>query len=42
MSVFITVVVQSVLIVAGVLAMGAIILSVATRGLDGTPEEEMK
>ena len=42
MSVFITVVVQAVLIVAGVAAMGVIVLSIATQGLDGTREEEMK
>ena len=42
MSVFITVVVQAVLIVAGVAAMGVIVLSIATQGLDGTREEEIK
>ena len=42
MPIIATILVQSALIVAGIAAVGVIALMLATSGLDGVPEEDMK
>lgn len=42
MPIIITIITQSILITAGVAALGAIALMLACSGLDGVPEGEMK